>query len=172
MDVLPGSTRSWTRTGRGGVQEHMSIFHVSSLMCTCTSLFLRMATDSCKPFQKHAKVRFSCRSSPETSSTSTQRDESAKPTECCRLTVCLAEDFQVWLSLDLRSQSCSGSDDWFLDHVCRLLSHQLFLLMFDHCALLTHLRFQLLQLLRKVVHQILVGDMVFVMGEVHNEDSK
>ena len=36
----------------------------------------------------------------------------------------------------------------------RLLSHQLFLLMFDHCALLTLLRFQLLQLLRKFFHQI------------------
>ena len=36
----------------------------------------------------------------------------------------------------------------------RWLSHQLFLLMFDHCALLTHLRFQLLQPLRKFFHQI------------------
>ena len=34
----------------------------------------------------------------------------------------------------------------------RLLSHQLILLMFDHCALLTHLRFQLLQPLRKFFH--------------------
>ena len=24
VNVLPGSTRSWTRTGRGGVQEHSS----------------------------------------------------------------------------------------------------------------------------------------------------
>ena len=38
-------------------------------------------------FQKHAQVRFYCRSSPETSSSSTQRDESARPTECCHLTV-------------------------------------------------------------------------------------
>ena len=30
VDVLPGSTRSWTRTGRGGVQEYTSIIHVSS----------------------------------------------------------------------------------------------------------------------------------------------
>ena len=36
----------------------------------------------------------------------------------------------------------------------RLLSHQLLLLMFDHCALLTQLRFQLLQPLRKFFHQI------------------
>ena len=49
--------------------------------------FLRMATDTCKPFQKHAKVRFSRRSSTETSSSSMQRDESARPTECCHLTV-------------------------------------------------------------------------------------
>ena len=34
----------------------------------------------------------------------------------------------------------------------RLLSHQLILLMFDHFALLTHLRFQLLQPLRKFFH--------------------
>ena len=30
VDVLPGSTRSWTRTGRGGVQEYTSMIHVSS----------------------------------------------------------------------------------------------------------------------------------------------
>ena len=30
VDVLPESTRSWTRTGRGGVQEYTSIIHVSS----------------------------------------------------------------------------------------------------------------------------------------------
>ena len=70
--------------------------------CARTSLFLRMATDSCKPFQKHAKVRFSCRSSPETSSSSTQRDESARLTECCHLTVFLAEDFQVTTTLTNR----------------------------------------------------------------------
>ena len=29
-DVDVGSTRSWTRTGRGGVQEYTSIIHVSS----------------------------------------------------------------------------------------------------------------------------------------------
>ena len=34
----------------------------------------------------------------------------------------------------------------------RSLSHQLFLLMFDHCALLTHLRSQLLRPLRKFFH--------------------
>ena len=42
---------------------------------------------------------------------------------------------------------------WLLGFCCIcLLSHQLFLLMFDHCALLTHLRFQLLQPLRKFFH--------------------
>ena len=35
---------------------------------------------------------------------------------------------------------------------CRLLSRQLILLEFDHCALVTHLRFQLLQSLRKFFH--------------------
>ena len=30
VDLLPGSTRSWTRIGRGGVQEHTSTIHVSS----------------------------------------------------------------------------------------------------------------------------------------------
>ena len=30
VDVLPGSTGSWTRTGRGGVQEYTSIIQVSS----------------------------------------------------------------------------------------------------------------------------------------------
>ena len=55
--------------------------------CARTSFFLRMATDSRKPLQKHAKVRFSSRSSPETSASSTQRNESARPTECCHVTV-------------------------------------------------------------------------------------
>ena len=36
--------------------------------CARTSLFLRIASGSCEPFQKHAKVHFSCGSSPETSS--------------------------------------------------------------------------------------------------------
>ena len=34
----------------------------------------------------------------------------------------------------------------------RLLVHQLTLLVFDHCVLLTHLQFQLLQPLRKFLH--------------------
>ena len=48
---------------------------------------------------------------PETSSSSTHRNESARPTACCHLTVFLAEDSEVWLTLGLHCQSCFGSDD-------------------------------------------------------------
>ena len=43
VDVLPGSTRSWTRTGRGGVQEYTSIIHVSSKIVARRPTYVRLA---------------------------------------------------------------------------------------------------------------------------------
>ena len=50
---------------------------VGTAVCLCITLSPN-AVDSCKLVQKHAKVRFSCRSSPEISSRSTQRGISSQ----------------------------------------------------------------------------------------------
>ena len=43
VDVLSKSTRSWTRTGRGGVQEYTSIIHISSIIVACRPVNVRLA---------------------------------------------------------------------------------------------------------------------------------
>ena len=65
-------------------------------MCTCTSLFLRMAIlGSCTLSQKHAQTQFSRRFSLEISSSTMLHVKSTTQTRCCRLVVFLAEDPQV-----------------------------------------------------------------------------
>ena len=65
-------------------------------MCTCTSLFLRMAIfGSCTLSQKHAQTQFSRRFSLEISSSTMLHVKSNTLTRCCRLVVFLAEDPQV-----------------------------------------------------------------------------
>ena len=43
VDVLSGSTRSWTRAGRGGVQEYTSIIHISSIFVARRPVYVRLA---------------------------------------------------------------------------------------------------------------------------------
>ena len=43
VDVLSGSTRSWTRTGRGGVPECTSIIHISSMIVARRPVYARLA---------------------------------------------------------------------------------------------------------------------------------
>ena len=64
-------------------------------MCTCTSLFIRLATlGSCTFSQKHARTQLSRRFSLEISSGTMLRVQSPTLSRCCRLVVFLAEDPQ------------------------------------------------------------------------------
>ena len=43
VDVLSRSTRSWTRTSRGGVQEYTYIIHISSIIVARRPVYVRLS---------------------------------------------------------------------------------------------------------------------------------